>query len=268
MFSFTFITKTGCFSSTISSVSVFKQFSKKGVKEFINKSPFSTLSSSSSSYINNISKSNNNNNSTIVISTPLLKNQSLSFSFRRNTSPLFNKTKGINNNTTIRSYTTESNSNNKNTIEQQQKEEKEEKEQQIIINNMSDNTKNKSFLEKYLKNTYEYPRFSSKWFMEMSLVMVVFACTGSSALYVVKYLLRNMWQVEGTVFGGPWQYTLAYFTTMFTIYPFVLLSYGTLFGRHQYFKKIFMRMVSFGRLRSLLSKSFSKLSSSQPPKSQ
>eukprot|EP01133_Synstelium_polycarpum_P009115 gene9115-10690_t len=66
--------------------------------------------------------------------------------------------------------------------------------------------------------------------------------TGSSALLVVKYLLKNLWMVEGTVFGGPWQYTLAYFTTMFTCYPFVLLFYGTLFGRHQYFKQVFLRM--------------------------
>ncbi|EFA85545.1 4-hydroxyphenylpyruvate dioxygenase-like protein [Heterostelium album PN500] len=102
---------------------------------------------------------------------------------------------------------------------------------------------NKSFLYRYLNNTYEHhPTWSKKWIIEKSYQMVVFAITGSSALHVVRYLLKNLWHVEGTVFGGPWQFTAAYFITMFTCYPFVLLFWGTLFGRHQFFKKFFLRM--------------------------
>ncbi|GAM23847.1 hypothetical protein SAMD00019534_070220 [Acytostelium subglobosum LB1] len=101
---------------------------------------------------------------------------------------------------------------------------------------------NKSLLFRFMNNTYEYPPWSTKWILEKAYQCVIFGMTGSSALIVVRYLLKNLWQVDGTVFGGPWQYTAAYFITMFSCYPFVLLFYGTLFGRHQFFKKFFLRM--------------------------
>eukprot|EP01132_Coremiostelium_polycephalum_P002017 gene2017-2484_t len=99
------------------------------------------------------------------------------------------------------------------------------------------NINNKTLLQKYLYNVYEYPKYSKKWFLENTYYMGIFAVTGSSAMILVRYVLANFWKVEGTFFGGPWQYTLAHFSTMFTLYPLVLLFYGTLFGRHQYFKK-------------------------------
>ncbi|EAL70684.1 hypothetical protein DDB_G0273515 [Dictyostelium discoideum AX4] len=137
-----------------------------------------------------------------------------------------------------------------------------------IFNN---NENNKTLFDKIMKNTYEYPRFSKQWWTEKAYIFIVFGITGTSSLHVVKFLLKYLIGYQNPVspFRGGLEliqndpkYVIVYFLTMYTVYPFILISYGTLFGRFQYFIKLFNRMSIFSQLKRLFLK-FSKKSSNK-----
>ncbi|KAK5575368.1 hypothetical protein RB653_010627 [Dictyostelium firmibasis] len=127
-----------------------------------------------------------------------------------------------------------------------------------ILNNSNEN--NKTILEKFMKNTYEYPRFSRQWWIEKAYIFTIFGITGTSSLHVVKFLLKNLFGYQNPVslFEGGLsldpKYATIYFLTMYTVYPFILLSYGTIFARYQYFVKFFNRMSVFSQIKRLLSR--------------
>ncbi|EGC29786.1 hypothetical protein DICPUDRAFT_84229 [Dictyostelium purpureum] len=132
------------------------------------------------------------------------------------------------------------------------------KETEIKMNNKKNNEDNKTLIDKYLKNIYEYPRFSSKWWLEKSYIFAIFGVTGTSSLYVVKFLLKyifgypNPSSLVSIITGSvpmDVKYSIIYFLTMYTVYPFILLTYGTLFGRYQYFVKFFNRMSVFSQIK-------------------
>ncbi|EGG16944.1 hypothetical protein DFA_07925 [Cavenderia fasciculata] len=182
------------------------------------------------------SKKINCNNTFSILSSSLSTSSSTSTS----TSRIYLNNNNNNNNKMISNRNNSSSSSNNNNVENKDKEDKEDT--KIVEDSNENNKNNITLYDKYLKNTYDYPTYSRKWFIEKAYQFAIFGVTGPTAVVVVKWILKNLWQVEGTVFGGPWQFTLAYFATMFTCYPFVLLFYGTLFARHQYFKKMFLRM--------------------------
>ncbi|KAM9972002.1 hypothetical protein ACTFIW_011992 [Dictyostelium discoideum] len=138
-----------------------------------------------------------------------------------------------------------------------------------IFNNNNEN--NKTLFDKIMKNTYEYPRFSKQWWTEKAYVFIIFGITGTSSLHVVKFLLKYLigYQDPVSPFRGGLEliqndpkYVMVYFLTMYTVYPFILISYGTLFGRFQYFIKLFNRMSIFSQLKRLFLR-FSKKSSNK-----
>ncbi|KAM9984557.1 hypothetical protein ACTFIY_008972 [Dictyostelium cf. discoideum] len=162
----------------------------------------------------------------------------------------------ISNTTTVENNNNNNNNNNTPTSEQ------------TINPIFNNNENNKTLFDKIMKNTYEYPRFSKQWWTEKAYVFIIFGITGTSSLHVVKFLLKYLIGYENPVspFRGGLEliqndpkYVMVYFLTMYTVYPFILISYGTLFGRFQYFIKLFNRMSIFSQLKRLFSK-FSKKS--------
>jgi len=89
------------------------------------------------------------------------------------------------------------------------------------------------------------PRFSPAWWADNALIFTVFGVTGSSAVVVSRPVLQLV-GVQGTWRDGPWSYRLAYIATMTPLYTVMLLTIGTLAGRHAFFKHVVQRM--WGRL--------------------
>ncbi|ORY03259.1 hypothetical protein K493DRAFT_311768 [Basidiobolus meristosporus CBS 931.73] len=85
-------------------------------------------------------------------------------------------------------------------------------------------------------------RWSWPWWKEWSIIMTVFAITGSSTVKIVRPVLKNGFGIEGSWKEGPWSYRGAYLATTLPLYSCVLVTVGTLFGRRPYFQRIALRM--------------------------
>ncbi|KAG0211996.1 hypothetical protein B0O80DRAFT_425798 [Mortierella sp. GBAus27b] len=89
-------------------------------------------------------------------------------------------------------------------------------------------------------------RFSYNWWKEWTIIMGVFAVTGSSTVMVVKPLLKDVLKLEGSMREGPWSFRIIYLTTTLPLYSCILLTVATVAGRRPYFKVVVLRM--WGRL--------------------
>jgi len=89
-------------------------------------------------------------------------------------------------------------------------------------------------------NGHESKNFN--WW-DMFVKCVVFAITGSTALYFLRKILRFL-NISGTWRDGPWSYRIAYFIIMFPLYSLCLILTGTLFGRRKFFESVLLRMWS------------------------
>jgi hypothetical protein len=145
----------------------------------------------------------------------------------------------------------------------------------------------KSAWQRFTGPRTEHARYTSGWWIDKSIVMVVFACTGSTTAYVVRPILSKYLHIEGLfdarvrnvkflprcfwrhrLFShiflsfifvvndnkiddpirvgsfkeGPWSYRIVSLVAMMPIYSLLLVSFGTLAGRHVYFKKFAANM--------------------------
>jgi hypothetical protein len=89
---------------------------------------------------------------------------------------------------------------------------------------------------------------------------VVFAVTGSTAVVIARpvikmigiegsfkdgaCLLRRCVLVADHSLAGPWSYRVGYLSTMTPLYSLMLITNGTIVGRHAYFKLVLRRMWS------------------------
>ncbi|KAF9291851.1 hypothetical protein BGZ68_001843 [Mortierella alpina] len=85
-------------------------------------------------------------------------------------------------------------------------------------------------------------RFSFNWWKEWTIIMGVFAVTGSSTVMFVKPILKDVFKLEGSMKEGPWSFRIAYLSTTLPLYSCVLLTVATIAGRRPYFKKVVLRM--------------------------
>lgn len=84
--------------------------------------------------------------------------------------------------------------------------------------------------------------FSSAW--QVLVVLIVFACTGFTVLFIKPYVLA--------FFGGAHekttQVTILYYLFIFPIYNILLLGYGFVFGQFRFFwnfeKRMFRKIFS------------------------
>lgn len=88
------------------------------------------------------------------------------------------------------------------------------------------------------------PRYTLPWVAEMGLITTVFAITGTSTMIIVRPAVSNLCQLEGSFKEGPWAYRIGSIVVMFPCYPILLTIVGTLAGRHVYFKRFSVKMLS------------------------
>lgn len=77
-----------------------------------------------------------------------------------------------------------------------------------------------------------------KWWLDKIIICIVFAITGSSALFFVRPLMSQVFQIEGSLKEGPWSYRVLYCSVMMPCYSVLLYIIGTLFGKGAFFRNI------------------------------
>lgn len=90
-------------------------------------------------------------------------------------------------------------------------------------------------------------KLQDKWglksLLQVVLVLIVFACTGFTVLFLKKPLFALVGLER---FSGSWLGTVLYLLLILPLYQIVLLFYGFLFGQFHFFwdfeKKMFRRM--------------------------
>ncbi len=79
---------------------------------------------------------------------------------------------------------------------------------------------------------------------QVVVILVVFACTGFTVLFI-KRPLFSYWFPDGNIPGGV---SLAYWILIFPVYNLFLLFYGFVFGQFRFFwdfeKRFFSRIMS------------------------
>lgn len=74
------------------------------------------------------------------------------------------------------------------------------------------------------------------------IVLAVFCIAGTVTTLFSRFLLTGIMHLEGTMWSGPWSYRIAYLLLIPPFYSVSLLSVGTLFGKHAYFKRRLLRI--------------------------
>lgn len=59
------------------------------------------------------------------------------------------------------------------------------------------------------KDPSELEKYSREWWKEWAIIFTVFSITGSSSMKITRPVVTYL-AGEGTFFGGPWYFTLAY----------------------------------------------------------
>ena len=90
-------------------------------------------------------------------------------------------------------------------------------------------------------------------YTEAAVLFCVFGITGSSSVALVRPAMKHFLGIEGTMMEGPNSYRVLSFLLVSPIYACVLLTVGTLSGRHTYFanmsRKILGRFVPVKNVR-------------------
>ena len=79
--------------------------------------------------------------------------------------------------------------------------------------------------------------------VEAAVLFCVFGVTGSSSMYFVRPTLSNL-GLKGNFMDGPWSYRIASFLIISPIYACILVTIGTLAGRHIYFANMGKKIIS------------------------
>lgn len=121
----------------------------------------------------------------------------------------------------------------------------------------STGTTSTTFLQRFLGPKPMPPQNTSRWFFEMTLLCTVFAISGTSTMVLVRPAVSNILGLHGSMKDGPWSYRLCSLFIMTPIYPLVLVTVGTMFGRHAYFRHFGVKMFTrFGIPAELMDKNF------------
>eukprot|EP00754_Rhynchopus_humris_P049621 Rhum_TRINITY_DN8499_c0_g1::Rhum_TRINITY_DN8499_c0_g1_i1::g.27692::m.27692 len=86
-----------------------------------------------------------------------------------------------------------------------------------------------------------HPKFSAAWFLEALIVLGIFSVAGSTTLYAIRPCLTKI-GIEGSFVEGPWSYRVASVFMVSPCYTLIVLTVGTLAGRHPMFAKVAARM--------------------------
>ena len=78
---------------------------------------------------------------------------------------------------------------------------------------------------------------------EAAVLFTVFGITGSSSVYFVRPLLNNM-GIEGSMMEGPNTYRVASLIFVSPVYACILMTLGTISGRHVFFANMAQKILS------------------------
>jgi hypothetical protein len=114
-----------------------------------------------------------------------------------------------------------------------------------------------TFLQRFLGPKPMPPQNTFHWYIEMTLLCTVFAISGTTTMVLVRPAVSNILGLHGSMKDGPWSYRLCSIFIMTPIYPIVLVSVGTIFGRHAYFRHFGVKMFTrFGIPPELMDKNY------------
>ena len=85
------------------------------------------------------------------------------------------------------------------------------------------------------------------------MAFTVFGLTGSTSVAVVRPLFHSV-GFEGSMREGPWSYRIGSLLAVSPVYACMLVSFGTLAGRHRFFAGMAQKIVGRMVPRSLLSR--------------
>ncbi len=91
--------------------------------------------------------------------------------------------------------------------------------------------------------------------LHFTIIIVVFSITGILSVLFSRLLLKDLLDLDGDVWSGPWSYRIAYLVLIPPSYSVILVAVGTLFGKHSYFKQRVLRMWGVLLLRRIYSRS-------------
>ena len=74
------------------------------------------------------------------------------------------------------------------------------------------------------------------------VLFCVFGVTGSSSVYFVRPCLKTF-GIEGSMMEGPWSYRILSVLFVSPIYSVILITVGTLAGRHRYFSNMGLKIL-------------------------
>mmetsp|Transcript_18865 Transcript_18865/g.21616 ORF Transcript_18865/g.21616 Transcript_18865/m.21616 type:complete len:213 (-) Transcript_18865:25-663(-) len=104
---------------------------------------------------------------------------------------------------------------------------------------------NKStFLQRFLGPKEMPEKGTFQWYREMCLLCTVFAITGSSTMFLVRPAMSQGLGLKGSMRDGPWSYRIGSLVIMTPLYAALLVTVGTTFGRHFYFRHFAVKMFS------------------------
>jgi len=91
-----------------------------------------------------------------------------------------------------------------------------------------------------------FPRkdFTRKEWKEWSIIMAVFAITGSSSVKLTRPVVDAVTAVKGSWKEGPNSWRIAYLLTTLPIYSTLLLTFGTIAGQRVFFTAMVKKMWS------------------------
>ena len=78
--------------------------------------------------------------------------------------------------------------------------------------------------------------------VEAAVLFTVFGVTGSTTMFAVRPALEKI-GLEGSFKDGPWSYRIGSFLCITPIYSMILITVGTLSGRHLYFARMTQKML-------------------------
>mmetsp|Transcript_17421 Transcript_17421/g.17508 ORF Transcript_17421/g.17508 Transcript_17421/m.17508 type:complete len:148 (-) Transcript_17421:78-521(-) len=90
--------------------------------------------------------------------------------------------------------------------------------------------------------TQERPSWKENY-VEAAVAFTVFGVTGSSTMFLVRPML-SMLGLKGTLVEGPWSYRIGSILIISPIYACMLLTLGTLSGRHRFFAGMSFKMLN------------------------
>ena len=75
-----------------------------------------------------------------------------------------------------------------------------------------------------------------------AVVVMVFAITGTLSVAFSRFLLGEVFGMDGSFRSGPWLYRAVYLLLISPSYSVTLVLVGTAFGKHAYFRRRVLRM--------------------------